>query len=75
MVGDRSFDIDGAHGVGLKCIGVLEGGYGDENEFKTAGADWIVDTLADVKDIILKNDSKTEQSFGVLAEDELGFFF
>lgn len=24
MVGDRSFDIDGAHGVGLKCIGVLE---------------------------------------------------
>ena len=54
MVGDRSFDIDGAHGVGLKCIGVLEGGYGDENEFKTAGADWIVDTLADVKDIILK---------------------
>lgn len=74
MVGDRSFDIDGAHGVGLKCIGVLEGGYGDENEFKTAGADWIVDTLADVKDIIL-NDSKTEQSFGVPAEDELGFFF
>lgn len=54
MVGDRSFDIDGAHGVGLKCIGVLEGGYGDENEFKTAGADWIVGTLADVKDIILK---------------------
>ena len=54
MVGDRSFDIDGAHGVGLKCIGVLEGGYGDENEFKTAGADWIVDTLADAKDIILK---------------------
>ena len=49
-----SFDIDGAHGVGLKCIGVLEGGYGDENEFKTAGAEWIVDTLADVKDIILK---------------------
>mgnify|MGYP001356819257 CR=1 FL=1 len=54
MVGDRSFDIDGAHGVGMKCIGVLEGGYGDENEFKTAGADWIVNTLADAKDIILK---------------------
>ena len=54
MVGDRSFDIDGAHGVGMKCIGVLEGGYGDENEFKTARADWIVNTLADAKDIILK---------------------
>ncbi len=54
MVGDRSFDIDGAHGVGMKCIGVLEGGYGDENEFKTAGADWIVNTLTDAKDIILK---------------------
>ena len=40
--------------MGMKCIGVLEGGYGDENEFKTAGADWIVNTLADAKDIILK---------------------
>lgn len=54
MVGDRCFDIEGARIVGIKSIGVLEGGYGDEAEFKTAGADWIVETLADIKDIVLK---------------------
>ena len=54
MVGDRRFDVEGAHGAGIKCVGVLEGGYGDEEEFKTAGADRIVNTLADIKDIVLK---------------------
>lgn len=54
MVGDRCYDIEGARIVGIKSIGVLEGGYGDEAEFKTAGADWIVETLADIKDIVLK---------------------
>lgn len=54
MVGDRCFDVEGARIAGIKSIGVLEGGYGDEAEFKTAGADWIVETLADIKDIVLK---------------------
>ena len=41
MVGDRLFDIDGAHEAGLKCCGALWG-YGDEEEFKEHNADFIV---------------------------------
>ena len=35
MVGDRSYDIDGAHQCGLKAIGVLYG-YGDAEELSGA---------------------------------------
>ncbi len=52
MVGDRCYDVEGAHGAGIKCVCVLQGGYGSREEFETAGADYIVDTLADVLDII-----------------------
>ena len=41
MVGDRLFDIDGAHEAGLKCCGALWG-YGDEEELKEHNADFIV---------------------------------
>ena len=47
MIGDRKHDIIGAKENGLKSIGVLYG-YGDENELKTAGADYIVDTPEDI---------------------------
>jgi len=52
MVGDRCYDVEGAHGAGIKCVCVLQGGYGSREEFETAGADYIVDTLADVLEII-----------------------
>ena len=48
MVGDRLFDINGAHEAGVKCCGALWG-YGDEDEFKAHNADFIV---IDPKDII-----------------------
>lgn len=47
MIGDREHDIIGAKENGLKSVGVLYG-YGDENELKTAGADYIVDTPEDI---------------------------
>lgn len=47
MVGDRSFDIDGAHKNGIKCIGVLFG-YGSKDELTEHGADVIVDTNEDL---------------------------
>lgn len=52
MVGDRKFDVGGAHGAGIKCAGVLEGGYGTREELETAGADYVVETLADILDIV-----------------------
>lgn len=41
MVGDRSFDIDGAHDAGVKCCGALWG-YGNKEEFEEHSADFIV---------------------------------
>lgn len=52
MVGDREFDIIGAKQQGIESIGVLYG-FGDENELKTAGADYICNTVAAVGDLIL----------------------
>ncbi len=45
MVGDRSYDIDGAHHCGLKSVGVLYG-YGDANELKAA--DYLAETPLDL---------------------------
>ena len=41
MAGDRKHDILGAHACGLKAVGVLWG-YGSEDEFREAGADYTV---------------------------------
>ena len=51
MIGDREHDIIGAKENGLKSIGVLYG-YGDENELKTAGADYIASTTDDILKLI-----------------------
>ena len=51
MIGDREHDIIGAKENDLKSIGVLYG-YGDENELKTAGANYIVSTPLDILKLI-----------------------
>jgi len=45
MVGDRRYDISGAHAVGMRGLGVLWG-YGTRDELETAGADQLVDSPA-----------------------------
>ncbi len=52
MVGDREHDILGAKKLGIKSIGVLYG-YGDKKEHEEAGADFIVQSVSDIKNIIL----------------------
>lgn len=51
MVGDRCFDIDGAHEAGVKCCGALWG-YGDEDEFKAHNADFIVKEPLDILNLL-----------------------
>lgn len=51
MVGDRCFDIDGAHEAGVKCCGALWG-YGDEEEFKAHKADFIVKVPRDIENLV-----------------------
>lgn len=52
MIGDREFDITGAHDAGLSAIGVLYG-YGTREELERAGADFIVETPEEAGDVIL----------------------
>ena len=52
MVGDRRYDISGAHAVGMRGLGVLWG-YGDRDELESAGADQLVDSPADLARTVL----------------------
>ena len=47
MIGDRRYDISGAHAVGMRGLGVLWG-YGTRDELETAGADQLVASPADL---------------------------
>jgi phosphoglycolate phosphatase len=52
MVGDRCYDISGAHAVGLPGLGVLWG-YGTRDELEAAGADRLVAATADLARTVL----------------------
>jgi len=54
MIGDREYDVFGAHKQGIKSIGVLYG-YGDRNELENAGADYILETVADLINFFLND--------------------
>ena len=54
MVGDRHFDIEGAHRAGLPCAAVLYG-FGSRAEFEQAGAEYIVSSPEELPLIILGN--------------------
>lgn len=51
MVGDRKFDINGAHAFGLDSVGVLFG-YGSREEFEAAGATYIVETASELRKLL-----------------------
>jgi phosphoglycolate phosphatase len=52
MVGDRRYDISGAHAVGMRGLGVLWG-YGTRDELEMAGADRLVESPADLAPTVL----------------------
>ncbi|HCT90257.1 MAG TPA: hypothetical protein DF613_02565 [Lachnospiraceae bacterium] len=45
MVGDRDYDVIGAHHCGLQCIGVSYG-YGSREELQKAGAAYVADSVS-----------------------------
>lgn len=53
MVGDRENDINGAHENGIEVAAVLYG-YGNRAEFEEHGADYIVETVQDLGDLLLQ---------------------
>ena len=48
MIGDRCYDVEGSHSLGLPCIGILYG-YGTRKEMEEAGADYILETVKDLE--------------------------
>lgn len=52
MVGDRMYDIIGAKDNNIASVGVLYG-YGDRAELESAGADYIVGSAYELKDLLL----------------------
>jgi phosphoglycolate phosphatase len=52
MVGDRRYDMSGAHAVGMRGVGVLWG-YGSRDELETAGADRLVESTGDLVRTVL----------------------
>ena len=51
MVGDRKYDVEGAHSLSLCCIGVLYG-HGTFEELETAGADYLAENVEALHKII-----------------------
>jgi len=52
MIGDRKFDVIGAAAFGIPCVGVKYG-FAEEGEFEKAGAKYIVDTVNDLRELLL----------------------
>ena len=52
MVGDRRYDVEGAHANALHVVGVLWG-YGDRPELEAAGADLLVASPAELQAALL----------------------
>jgi phosphoglycolate phosphatase len=53
MVGDRLYDVEGAHQCGIKCAGALWG-YGDREEFEEYNTDYIFETPKELASFVLK---------------------
>jgi phosphoglycolate phosphatase len=52
MIGDRKYDVEGAAGFSIPCIGVLWG-YGSREELKTAGAAAVAENIPQLERLLL----------------------
>ena len=52
MVGDRLFDVEGAHSRGVRAAGVLWG-YGTKDELENAGADFIINDIYGLESLLI----------------------
>jgi phosphoglycolate phosphatase len=51
MIGDREHDIIGAKNCGIQSVGVTFG-YALDGELQAAGADYIVDSVEELEDLL-----------------------
>lgn len=60
MIGDRKHDIEGAAACDMESVGVLYG-FGSKEELVTAGADYLVETVKELRDFLLEQDTKKQE--------------
>lgn len=53
MIGDRCFDVEGAHAAGVESVGVTYG-YGSMEEMKRAKSDYIVRSVEELRQFLLR---------------------
>ena len=58
MIGDRKFDIEGAKALQIESVGVTYG-YGKLEELKAAKADYIVKSVEELKNFLLRGTEET----------------
>lgn len=54
LIGDRKYDVIGAHEAGIRCAGILWG-FGSREEFESCGADFILEVPSDVETFLLQS--------------------
>lgn len=59
MVGDRKFDVEGAHAMGVESVGVAYG-YGGVGELRDAHADYIVESVEELQALLLRELCETQ---------------
>ncbi|MCR4962201.1 MAG: HAD hydrolase-like protein [Lachnospiraceae bacterium] len=69
MIGDKRYDIDAAHKVGVGNIGVSYG-YGSREELEEAGADKIVNTVQGLRSVLLPVLGQGTTSFPAMSPEE-----
>ena len=63
MIGDRSFDVEGAKAIGAHCIAVSYG-YAQPGELENAGAEIIVRDVEGLRSVLLGGAAKTKTKSG-----------
>lgn len=61
MIGDRSYDAEGARKAGVECVGVTYG-YGSMEELREAKCDYIVRSVEELQKFLLRGTQKPEQT-------------
>lgn len=59
MIGDRKFDVEGARAHGIESVAVAYG-YGGVEELKEAKADYVVCTVSELRDLLLRDVKEAE---------------
>ena len=65
MIGDRSYDVEGARAHGIESVGVTYG-YGSMEELKAAKADYIVRSVEELKKFLLRGTEDAPQGSSFL---------